>query len=805
MSSTLLFTMAPPPPPSFPSEATVESCRDELDGNLFRGVDGFLATYYDHKPWSGAVQRKLQETESAEQIDKLSAKLPRLADADAFKEWLAGLLSLSSALHRDAHGFTPRIQLQVLSKPSGPLKIVITGGTLVLGIYDPPAAAGEEEEDSAVLSFFVRAQQVFKEQPARRFLHGFLVYGTTLELWVFDRSGAYSSEKIDLTQRLGVFVEILASYLMMSDEELGLNTFVRSCFELGPSGYVAFGQDRFFLRPEPIAKPDYMVGSGTVCYAASTPLAQEPDVAVKFSWRESLAHDEVRYLEQAQKHNVQGVLRLLGSQDLGTVADHRKGLQFPQPFVNRILSCIATSPLGRPIQKFSSLPELLDALCDVVKALRSLYMDARIIHRDIAIKNLIIAPQHSNRGPRGILLDLDQGLDLDNAASEEPLVGSDGFMAIGILSGKRHTYRHDLESLFYVFLWLAIANDHKHEDAYDILEGLPTSSRLWKWCSMDFGSVGQAKAADMRPENFSVMLDEFSPDFVPLQGLAKQLHALIFPIRDGQIFTGTETEPDAVSMYNQIPFIHEMHKAAETHANDLDYLTRLLEKHQMPASVCVKLIHIHFHLNEGEILAVREFDAPPHGRIPLLGPMAAADAISGATNVHGCHYLVDEAGDLQAFEYTTMEGGVDLAAHPAFVSEFCAAVAQRGLQRAFGLAVKSGVATEGEWVELDYPDKRSTFLLPGRIALPQSDKLIQQSTKTQFLGPRRDSLGNTHRHVEHWHTTTRPVRGVEGVESGPREKIAEGVTAKGGFFLTGIPLDPSSEFCGVVRALAAAA
>ena len=61
---------------------------------------------------------------------------------------------------------------------------------------------------------------------------------------------------------------------------------------------------------------------------------------------------------------------------------------------------------------------------------------------------------------------------------------------------------------------------------------------------------------------------------------------------------------------------------------------------------------------------------------------------------------MDDAGDLQAFEYTTIEGGVDLAAYPAFVAEFCAALVQRGMQHKFGLAIKSGVAEHGFWIEL---------------------------------------------------------------------------------------------------------
>lgn len=50
-------------------------------------------------------------------------------------------------------------------------------------------------------------------------------------------------------------------------------------------------------------------------------------------------------------------------------------------------------------------------------------------------------------------------------------------MAIGILSEDSHTYWHDLESLFHVFLWVAICNDREHDDV-ESLTHQPETSRL---------------------------------------------------------------------------------------------------------------------------------------------------------------------------------------------------------------------------------------------------------------------------------------------------------------------------------------
>ncbi|KAI0483668.1 kinase-like domain-containing protein [Xylaria cf. heliscus] len=539
-----------------PSEAPLQS---ELEGYMVRAVDGFYAKFFEDKPYSTAIRNKIQVEKLTEGVGKLSTDILGLGHYDELVNWLATFQALFFAA--DQASF--RLISQLLTKPGFPLKAsirletsdspAVAGSTRVFGEYHSASAGAAADDHGDILRFCEGALQVFKAQPARCFLHGFLIRGTTLELWVFDRSGAYSSEKLNLAGRPDLLVQTLASYTMMSDEDVGFNTFVKRLGS-GSDSCVTFDQhNKLHLRTKLIAAPGYLVGLGTTCCAASASTTGQPDVAVKFSWRQESAHAELRQLNRARECNVWGVIQLVGDQELASIADFRQGLQFSQPFINRTLSCVATAPLGRPIQKWTSIPELLEVLRDLVKALRSLYLDAGIIHRDIAIKNLIIALQPSADSPKGVLIDFDQALELKHARAIEPLVGSDGFMAIGILSGQKHTYRHDLESLFYVFLWLAIGNDHEHDDANDILNGIPKTSRLWTWCSLDFRTVGREKATDMSPEGFSRILGEFSADFAPLRGLAEELHALMFPLRDGKIFTGTETEEAAVKqLYNEM-------------------------------------------------------------------------------------------------------------------------------------------------------------------------------------------------------------------------------------------------------------
>jgi hypothetical protein len=53
-----------------------------------------------------------------------------------------------------------------------------------------------KEFKKELILFYAYAREVFKYQPTRRFLHDFLIRGSIVEPWVFDRSGLYSCEKV---------------------------------------------------------------------------------------------------------------------------------------------------------------------------------------------------------------------------------------------------------------------------------------------------------------------------------------------------------------------------------------------------------------------------------------------------------------------------------------------------------------------------------------------------------------------------------------------------------------------------------
>jgi len=100
-----------------------------------------------------------------------------------------------------------------------------------------------------------------------------------------------------------------------------------------------------------------------------------------------------------------------------------------------------------------TVTELLEALRNTILGYRSLLEDGKILYRDISENNIIITELPAKEAPKGRLIDLDLAKELDSMLSRaRHRTGTIQFIAIEVLKGKGHIYRHDLESFFYVFV-----------------------------------------------------------------------------------------------------------------------------------------------------------------------------------------------------------------------------------------------------------------------------------------------------------------------------------------------------------------
>ncbi|KAG8411499.1 hypothetical protein J3458_015556 [Metarhizium acridum] len=494
----------------------------------------------------------------------------------------------------------------------------------------------DQKNKSLWLQLGSAVRNVFAYQPTRLFVHAFTLTGTEMETWVFDRSGPYSGATFDIHEKPEKFIQVICAYLMMSDEELGLDTFTRvkdnRLFVTIP--VEARGKKRkrqLELEPNPIAHQRAIVCRGTSCFLAKTTGAMEFDRVVKYSWTSNMRPPEADLLNKANERGVKGLARVVGyHEEVTSISKLREGLVFsaphkfrnmpgstttsfsqsqppvshsfsqfhslgiasnrdgkrkltdwsshsskrsrsnsqlaeteqaengvtfpvqePQgtslvqqhqaPYDNRIFRVLVISPAGRSISQFKSVVELLESLRDAIKVHRSLYMDGKILHRDISENNIIITDPGMADGFKGMLIDLDLAKEEGKGPSgARHRTGTMEFMAIEVLLGISHTYRHDIEAFFYVLIWLcarrgwALAGASKKP---------ATKTILSHWYTGIYKDIARNKRGDMDKNGLEAILRECSQVFDCVKPLCRTIRDVLFPHKDG-LFTGTPQDPN---------------------------------------------------------------------------------------------------------------------------------------------------------------------------------------------------------------------------------------------------------------------
>ncbi|KFY73492.1 hypothetical protein V499_06424 [Pseudogymnoascus sp. VKM F-103] len=210
---------------------------------------------------------------------------------------------------------------------------------------------------------------------------------------------------------------------------------------------------KLYLEVHPIASRERLVGTGTTCYRSRTLNSDRWDYVLKFKWRWARDRPEDELLKLASEKCVWGSVSLDYYKEIESTSNLRRSMRWGKHrkfavvdrnneqreeaasnatglvdyteetgdfFQNRILACVVTSPVGRPLGTFHTLLELLQVFHDAIKCHRSLYHDARILHQDISPGNIIILDSKDEQMPKGILIDLDSAIELAELLETEP-------------------------------------------------------------------------------------------------------------------------------------------------------------------------------------------------------------------------------------------------------------------------------------------------------------------------------------------------------------------------------------------------
>ena len=598
---------------------------NEIKNCTYQNVIGFFAKYFEGKEWSERSTEIYQAVKDRH-VNGRWTDFPDPPKEYAIWDWLSRIqdehltgargIYYRTLTTTELFGGEARRQLDLFIKRRTDTVDTSHDWKDVRVIGEHRVSLKDWKAKLLQISRYVR--DVFSVQPTRRFIHAFMLLGTTMELWVFDRSGPYSSGPFDIHDEPEKFIRALMGYTLMSDDELGLDCFIKHDDQ---DNSITIQKDttgkdiKIQLEQQPMIIHRAIVFRGTTCYRS-----KDEKKVVKLSWPSDLRPSEAELLRRARDRGVTGVATLFGHHDITSIEEMRDGLIFPplhrfrntpfsastlfseslgisqttsgkrksigrgpqavkrtrsnnqksklreeykakhdsqdedlskkgaqaEVYKNRIFSCLVISPAGRTIKEFQSVEELLTALRDAAKAHRSLFEKAKILHRDISENNIIITDPKMADGFRGMLIDLDLAIVDGERTGGLHMTGTMEFMAIDVLRGVEHTYRHDLESFFYVLLWMCARRAWERE-FHCIRKDRPTVSRTRDWYGDTIENVADRKQGTMHADGFKAVLGEFAPAFDCIKPLCRKIRSILFPLtKDGELDLGTPADPNTL-------------------------------------------------------------------------------------------------------------------------------------------------------------------------------------------------------------------------------------------------------------------
>lgn len=225
---------------------------------------------------------------------------------------------------------------------------------------------------------------------------------------------------------------------------------------------------------------------------------------------------------------------------------------------NRIYSCLVVLLGGRVIGEFRTIKELLESERDAIKSHQSLYFEGEILHRDISSNSIITTKSETTDGFKGMFIHLGLAKVRDSGPSgARDETGTMQFMAIAVLLKSDHTYRYDLESFFYVLLWMCARQSWRN--GFGGIEKPPEESRLRKGEIGTFEDIADAKVGQMTADGLDWIVSEFPKAFDVVKPLCLRIRKILFPLDpDERMSFGTSAgDPNQLYMpiVNYCPFV----------------------------------------------------------------------------------------------------------------------------------------------------------------------------------------------------------------------------------------------------------
>ncbi|KKF92044.1 hypothetical protein CFO_g5604 [Ceratocystis platani] len=281
---------------------------EDIKNCTFRNVGGFWEKFFDPKRWRREQEAMFEGVLTAHDGKKWTG-FPKVPDEKLVWDWLRSLEE--RFLDHAPYRFHTTKTADQLQERKGHMNLFLRSPAVERSntfFYKHVLVMGEQKKfydtsrfKADFLQLMCHVQGVFTDQPTRRFVHAFTLYAFKMELWIFDRSGAYSSGTFDIHDEPDKFARALVGYATMDDDTMGLDTFME---RRDGHRYVtlddASGKETRLRLDKLMIRQKAIVCRGTTCYKT-----QDSYVA-KFSWIPDKRKLEVEQLKRAEAKGVEG-------------------------------------------------------------------------------------------------------------------------------------------------------------------------------------------------------------------------------------------------------------------------------------------------------------------------------------------------------------------------------------------------------------------------------------------------------------------------------------------------------------------
>ncbi|KAL6308013.1 hypothetical protein BKA93DRAFT_31339 [Sparassis latifolia] len=252
------------------------------------------------------------------------------------------------------------------------------------------------------------------------------------------------------------------------------------------------------VSPPSTLKRHYLVGRARSSSSSLTGRATRGYVAydmatqrlafLKDTWRadsDKVKPEREVYERLYQKGVRERIATLICGGDVGESVQKTRTQEFNARIMGRIHYRIVVKDVGRPLEDYADVREMILVVRDAVIAHRDAWVSAAILHCDVSANNILISQDPDAEGyltgtlsPAGFLNDWDMCKykeHLDKGASQNTRSGTWQFMSALLLrypTVKGHEVSDDMESFVHLVHWLALKY-HPHD-----LSGSPLRTHI---------------------------------------------------------------------------------------------------------------------------------------------------------------------------------------------------------------------------------------------------------------------------------------------------------------------------------------